>query len=477
MTDSLDSASIVFPPNTETRVVVVEEKKSQSKTKYYENQPTTHGLRDDIIEILTRTVELFDEDGTLRIAHFQNVWKSMKFGLVSLFISILIYMCLKSDITMIFQIFHGRQDYRELFEFTEDLFDRVKKYCKPEINLGTRSAAFYLIYALYFKQPLRPIVRIRVTSEEYENFVEWMKDLRTDRHWELVYCWSKLVADHAFMFVASTRHLGLEFSSKIHKPKGETEIQEPSYRELFLSPLINSMKITHTRYAIMKRALLSTYNTSSGSESDFKRPIESSLSNARSDRFIDTLNDLVGKVHKKPDAGGRPKSEIGLRRKRIIERSMGMHQEPKVDDDESTDVKDTTTDDDVTFGKRKKKKKLKTGAAKGKNTPKAVSRGSDEFEEMARSLKAVEEDPSLMLAFDTYGDAKKAKNTSRKRNTSGSKKRGRKPKLKSDSTEGKNVKKKVKRKRKATSYDVEEDNRQDGGLKVRFLKRPAPAAL
>ena len=81
MTESLESASVFFPPNTETQVVV--EKKSQFNTKYYENQPTTHGLRDDISEILTRTVELFDEDGTLRIAHFQNVWKSMKFGLVS----------------------------------------------------------------------------------------------------------------------------------------------------------------------------------------------------------------------------------------------------------------------------------------------------------------------------------------------------------------------------------------------------------
>ena len=81
MTDSLDSGSGYFPPNTETKVVV--EKKSQFSAQYYENQPTTHGLKDDIVEILTRTVELFDEDGTLRIVHFQNVWKSMKFGLVS----------------------------------------------------------------------------------------------------------------------------------------------------------------------------------------------------------------------------------------------------------------------------------------------------------------------------------------------------------------------------------------------------------
>ena len=375
------------------------------------------------------------------------------------------------NLSMILQIFHGRQDYRELFEFTEDLFDRVKKYCKPEINLGTRSAAFYLLYALFIKQPLRPIVRIRVTLEEYDNLAEWMKDLRTDRHWELVYCWSKLVANHAFMFVASTRHLGLEFSSKIHKPKGETEIQEPSYRELFLSPLINSMKITHNRYANMKRALLSTYTMSSGSDSEFKRPIESSLSNVKSDRFVDTLNDLVGKVHKKTDAGksNKPKSDIGLRRKRIIERSMGMNSEPKIDDDdddESTNDKDTTTDDDVTFGKKKKKKKLKAGAAKGKNVPKTISRGSDEFEEMARSLKAVEEDPSLMLAFDTYGDAKKAKKTSskRQRNTSGSKKKGRpNKKVKSGSTEGKTVteKKKVKRKRKPIN-DIADDTSQDG---------------
>ena len=50
----------------------------------YTNWSTTKGVRDDVNLIVGQTLKLFDDTQTLRIQHFQTVWKSMKFGLVSI---------------------------------------------------------------------------------------------------------------------------------------------------------------------------------------------------------------------------------------------------------------------------------------------------------------------------------------------------------------------------------------------------------
>ena len=99
-----------------------------------------HGAKEDVSKLITSTVELFDENEELRIKHFTSVWKEMRFGL----------------------IFHGRQSYRELHEFAENLLEMVKTFCLSPQEFGTTAAALYLLYVLYFKQPLRPKVKIRL---------------------------------------------------------------------------------------------------------------------------------------------------------------------------------------------------------------------------------------------------------------------------------------------------------------------------
>ena len=46
-------------------------------------------------------------------------------------------------------------------------------------GFGNRAAAVYLLYTLYFKQPCRPKVRIRVEYEQYEDFCQWIDELRS----------------------------------------------------------------------------------------------------------------------------------------------------------------------------------------------------------------------------------------------------------------------------------------------------------
>ena len=93
----------------------------------------------------------------------------------------------------LFQIFHGRQGFRELTEFTEDLLKIVKSYTLKHNKMGIRAAAIYLWYTLYFKQPTRPKVRLHVDKREYSDLNKFLKQCREERHWEIVYCWSKLI--------------------------------------------------------------------------------------------------------------------------------------------------------------------------------------------------------------------------------------------------------------------------------------------
>ena len=132
---------------------------------------------------------------------------------VCLFISIEITIKI-IEYALNFQIFHGRQSYRELYEFTEDLLGHTRNLSLHPHDFGRRAAAFYLLYTLYFKQPCRPKVRIRVEYYQYEDFCHWMDELRAGCHWELVFCWAKLVSDNAFVFVGSTKPVGLENSGR-----------------------------------------------------------------------------------------------------------------------------------------------------------------------------------------------------------------------------------------------------------------------
>ena len=59
--------------------------------------------------------------------------------------------------------------------------------------MGIRAAAIYLWYTLYFKQPTRPKVRLHVDKREYSDLNKFLKQCREERHWEIVYCWSKLI--------------------------------------------------------------------------------------------------------------------------------------------------------------------------------------------------------------------------------------------------------------------------------------------
>jgi len=150
-------------------------------------------LEEDVERVMFKLFDEFEMNSGPRFRVFTEVWHQDSFGL----------------------IFSGRETFREMYEFTENLFHCVKKYAlstligKPNHSL-VRYAAIYMLFSLYFKQPCRPMVKIRLVKEELEDLLHTTLVARKDKHWDVQYAWSKLISSHAFHYVASQSQMGLE---------------------------------------------------------------------------------------------------------------------------------------------------------------------------------------------------------------------------------------------------------------------------
>ena len=62
------------------------------------------------------------------------------------------------------------QSFRELHEFVEELLATVLSNCLEPHPFGRRVAALFLLYAIYFKQPLLPKVCFKVLLPKQDDF-------------------------------------------------------------------------------------------------------------------------------------------------------------------------------------------------------------------------------------------------------------------------------------------------------------------
>ena len=151
------------------------------------------GLEEDVEMIIYKVFDEFEKNSGPRFNIFTAVWHQSSMGLIC----------------------SGRESFREMFQFTEELYLRVKKYALSTLGGKTnhalvRYAALYFLYSLYFKQPCRPRVKIRLTKEELDDLLESTVMARQENHWDVLYAWSKLFTSHAFHYVACQGQMGLE---------------------------------------------------------------------------------------------------------------------------------------------------------------------------------------------------------------------------------------------------------------------------
>jgi len=156
------------------------------------------GLNEDIERIIYLAYDEFEKQEGPRFKLFIEVWQKTCLG----------------------QIFSGRESFREMFEFSEELFVRVKRFAlskqhgKPNHQL-VRCAALYMLYSLYFKQPCRPRAKIRLVASELSELVSLVEGAKREAHWDVLYAWCKLLTDHAFHYTACESQMGLEVAQQM----------------------------------------------------------------------------------------------------------------------------------------------------------------------------------------------------------------------------------------------------------------------
>ena len=201
------------------------------------------GIDEDIEATMYSAFQEFEKEAGPRFSAFTKVWKDSSFG------------C----------IFNGRESYRDLYEFTEELFDRVKQSARPvyqnrERNHLLRYAGLYMMYALFFKQPCRPRVKLRLTMEEMKELQDLVDQARADNHWDVVFAWCKLFNEQAFHFTALTTQMGLEMAIQLEqRKKMENKNSRGAQNEYFKSKefygLMKGMRKVHSKYTRMKACL------------------------------------------------------------------------------------------------------------------------------------------------------------------------------------------------------------------------------
>jgi len=235
---------------------------------FHTDQSVYVGLDDDLEGFIYSVFDSFEKTSGPRYKTFIEIWKETSFGL----------------------IFSGRESFRELYEFTEEMFDRIKKYAlsvhnKKPNNKLVRFAAIYLMYSLYFKQPCRPKVKFRIIQEELIDLLATVETAKMEKHWDVSYAWCKLFTSHAFYFTAKPLQMGLEVAVQLEH-KDVQEKSRGSDREIYFKSkeylrMVRKLSKRHKRYLARKNAVANP-----------KDPSDSSLYLTDSN-FPDTLKSLA----------------------------------------------------------------------------------------------------------------------------------------------------------------------------------------
>ena len=132
------------------------------------------GFSEDVSNLVEKVVERFVRFNSLRFKYFTNVWQEMAFSL----------------------IFNGRKMFRELWEFTECALRVVKEMFLKTSETFEKVATFFLLYGLYFKQPIRPQVKILLTHSDYLSMLIFVEDCRKREQWDVAYVWAQVTVQN-----------------------------------------------------------------------------------------------------------------------------------------------------------------------------------------------------------------------------------------------------------------------------------------
>jgi len=223
------------------------ERSGDTETKKLINkQRIDAGLDEDIERIIYKVFDEFEKQAGPRFTIYTEIWHETGLG----------------------RIFNGRDSFREMFQFTEEVFLHVQRFClstldgKPN-HILVRYAAIYMLYSLFYKQPCRPRVMIRLLKEELDDMLETIMIARQENHWDVVYAWSKLFTGHSFHYVATQGQMGMEVAMQMEEEQKEViekkkaTVKENYFKSKEFLGLMKNMEKAHSQYVSMKTNLVS----------------------------------------------------------------------------------------------------------------------------------------------------------------------------------------------------------------------------
>ncbi|BES96954.1 Hypothetical proteinall nuclear RNA activating complex, polypeptide 1, 43kDa [Nesidiocoris tenuis] len=177
-------------------------------------------------------------------------------------------------------IYSKRNRIREMQYFTREILILAKKYCLNERPRLEKVMGVFLLYSLYYTQPLINPTRIRIERNEFEGLLTFIEGESK----EVRYCFFKLLLDHAFEYVYDDKLYSLERvrerevhirqrQAKVMRAKASNKVQ---WDQLCKSVDFDQHKwlATETTYNQLKSSINETLGTAANFEmTEFLKPL------------------------------------------------------------------------------------------------------------------------------------------------------------------------------------------------------------
>ncbi|XP_055526826.1 snRNA-activating protein complex subunit 1 [Wyeomyia smithii] len=271
----------------------------------------SRGFREDCFAFLSE----FSKHQSMDFYYFCHEWKRVNFQ----------------------YIFHGRNTDFEMVEFINEALLIVKQIflCskKPLEKIG----AFYLLYALYFKQPTGQFCKIRVTLADWQEFKRFVRNPSPEResHEIAVILWKLFIGD-GFRFVQDEKEHGYDsffvkglqtnrFDDKVRESYKIIQDAEKDFRTMKSSSgLFTALDALEMAYNEMKESLDETEASCSTGD---KIPQSNLMQSLHKDleEIIKVLNtDEPSAVQTDPmdDLSARSSDNIGAKRSSLREKAF-----------------------------------------------------------------------------------------------------------------------------------------------------------
>ncbi|XP_064087505.1 uncharacterized protein LOC135202180 [Macrobrachium nipponense] len=139
---------------------------------------------------ISNLIENFVKKDGWRFKDFASCWQELKFSLV----------------------YRGRQNFKELLEFSEEVAFLTKRFIMPPHSTKSRIGSLYALYGLYYKHPFRHFFKIRLLSDEYKHLIELIRPFQNDiGNPDPAYIFRKLELNGAIYHVASSLEMCIDF--------------------------------------------------------------------------------------------------------------------------------------------------------------------------------------------------------------------------------------------------------------------------